>query len=157
MGLLAINAANLLAIFGALLIVGLNVMGMSADKFGGKSALIVSFALMTVAFLLIILSEEIWMLYLFAGVVGFASGGLQVLFSPVIAELFGLRSHGVLFASAVFLGGIGAAVSPAIAGYIFDVTGSYSLAFIICAIMAAIAFMMALFLRPLRSEGGSNQ
>jgi len=82
--------ANLLAILGALLIVGLNVMGMSADKFGAKSALILSFTLMTVAFLLIILSEEIWVLYLFAGFAGFAAGGLQVLFSPVIAELFGV-------------------------------------------------------------------
>jgi len=157
MGVPATSAANLLAIFGALLIVGLNVMGMSADKFGGKSALIVSFALMTVAFLLIILSKEIWILYLFAGVLGFAAGGMQVLFSPIVAELFGLRAHGVILASTAFFGGVGAAVGPAMGGYIFDVTGSYSLAFIICAIMAAIAFMMALLLRPLRSEGGSNQ
>ena len=100
---------------------------------------------------MVILTEEVWVLYLFVGVLGFACGGMQVLFSPIVAELFGLKSHGVILATAGFIGGVGSAIGAAMAGYIFDVTSSYSLAFIICAILAVVAFILALLLRPLRS------
>jgi len=156
-GVPAISAARLLAVFGALLIVGMNTMGMTADKFGNRSAFIISFVIMTISFILVLLINEAWVLFLFVGVLGFACGGMQVLFSPIIAELFGLSSHGVILATAAFIGGIGAAVGPVLAGYVFDTTNSYSLAFIICLVLAAIAIILALLLRPLRREGGRNQ
>ncbi|MFC1980393.1 MFS transporter [Chloroflexota bacterium] len=152
-GVSVANAANILAIVGALSIVGMNTMGMAGDKFGNKSAFVVSFLVMTLAFLWVLLARETWMFYLFAAVFGFAYGGMQVLFSPMMAELFGLRSHGIILATAAFAGGVGAAVGPVLSGYIFDVTSSYSLAFIICAILSAIAFILTLLLRPPRREG----
>ena len=84
----------------------------------------------------------------FAAVFGFAYGGAMTLFSPTIAELFGLRSHGVILATAACIGGIGAAVGPVMGGYIFDVTGKYSLAFMICAIIAIIGLILSLLLKP---------
>ena len=149
MGVSAMDAARLLSILGVLLIVGFNVMGMTADRIGNRSAFIISFIVLTVSFVWLILNKDIWGLYLFAVVSGFAFGGMQVLFSPMVAELFGLSSHGVILGAAGFIGGIGAAVGPAMAGYIFDVTSSYYLAFIICVIMAAVAVILALLLRPL--------
>jgi cyanate permease len=53
------------------------------------------------------------MLYLFAIVFGFASLGASILISPLAAELFGLSFS------------IGCAGGPLVAGYIFDITGSY--------------------------------
>ena len=105
-----------------------------------------------IAFVLLVLTKEIWVLYLVAGIFGFACSGVHVVFSPVLAELFGLRSHGVIFAIANCIGGMGSAVGTTLAGYIFDVTDSYSLAFIIFAIIAAVAVGIALILRSIRIE-----
>ena len=71
------------------------------------------------------------------------------MFSPLVAELFGLKSHGVILGFANFWGAIGAASGPLLAGYIFDKDGSYSIAFIICIAVAVIAFVFTLLLRTL--------
>ena len=107
---------------------------------------------MAVALFWLQVASELRMLYLFAGIFGFAYGGMQVLFSPIVAELFGLRSHGVILAATAFSGTIGAAIGPFLSGYIFDITSSYNLAFLICATMAAIGFIFASVIRPVRSE-----
>jgi len=41
-----------------------------------------------------------------------------------------------------------AASGPVVAGYIFDTTNSYNLAFIICAVMATTGAVLAMLLRP---------
>ena len=75
-----------------------------------------------------------------------------MVFSPVLAELFGLRSHGIIFATANCLGGVGAGFGTTLGGYIFDVTNSYSLAFIICAVISAIATVITLILRSVKIQ-----
>ena len=154
LGISAVNAANILAIVGALFIVGVNVIGITGDRLGNKLAFVMSFMLMAIAFLWLLPTRETWMFYLFAGIFGFAFGGMQVLFSPMVAELFGLRSHSVILATCNFAGTIGAMAGPILAGLIFDISGSYTLAFLICAIIATIGFVLTLLLRPCSSEGG---
>ena len=125
------------------------MIGMTADKIGNRNGFIISFILMTVAFIAVLSIADAWMLYLFVAILGFACGGMQVLFSPIVAELFGLRSHGEILASTGFIGGMGSALGAAMAGYIFDITGSYSLAFTICVVLSAMAIVSAWLLRPL--------
>ncbi len=158
MGVTALNGARLLSVFGVFLIVGFNTVGTTADRVSNRFGFIISYALMVIAFILVLSTDEIWLLYLFMAILGFACGGMQVIFSPIIAELFGLKSHGVILASAGLVGGFGSAVGAAMAGYIFDVTGGYRLAFTICAVLAAVAFTLVLLLKPLKSrEGGANE
>jgi len=80
-------------------------------------------------------------------VFGFSYGGMQVLFSPLVAEQFGTRSHGVILATVACAGSIGAAIGPIVAGYIFDALGSYSIAFFICAVLAFAGLLSTLLLR----------
>ena len=71
-------------------------------------------------------------LYLFAVVFGFGLGA-GVSHSPLIAELFGLTSHGLILGVNVLGYSLGCAAGPVLAGYLFDVTGDYQLAFLACA------------------------
>ncbi len=90
------------------------------------------------------------MLYLFAIIFGLTYGGFSVLEQPVIAELFGLRSLGLL-SGFIGLGfTVGGAVGPWLGGRIFDVFGSYQLAFLACGLISAIGFILVLLLRPLK-------
>ena len=88
------------------------------------------------------------MLYLFAVVLGFAYGALSPLMSPMVAELFGLTFHGAIFGVTFLAGEIGEAVGPVSAGRIFDVTGSYQWAFLICVILSVMGIILSALLRP---------
>ena len=70
-----------------------------------------------------------------------------------VPELFGLKSHGVILASVGCIGGIGSAIGAPMAGYVFDVTGSYKAAFMVCAILGIIGLTAALALRPTKKDG----
>ena len=96
------------------------------------------------------------MLYSFAIIFGFAYGGLVALMSLVVAELFGLSSHGVILGSVVFISAIGEAIGPVLAGAIFDIIRSYGPAFLVCAVVSIIGLVLTLLLRPILSQGGTN-
>jgi len=147
----ATHAALTLSLIGGACIVGMNVMGNIADRFSNKIALGVSYSLMGCSLVWVIPSHSEWSFYIFSTAFGFAYGGMQVLFSPLVAELFGTRSHGVILATGAFAGSIGAAIGPIIAGYIFDASGSYTIAFILCAMLAFTGLASSLLLqtRPL--------
>ena len=90
--------------------------------------------------------KEVELLYLFAAVFGFAYGGMSALLSPLVADLFGLRFLSTIAGTAGAAWTMGGALSPFVAGYIFDVTGSYQLAFLlsimVCALGLAAAFLL---------------
>ncbi len=147
LGTTPINAANIVAVYGIVSIISVNVMGMSGDKFGNKPTFAISFLFMAIAFFCLLVASETWQLYVFAVILGLAYGGMQVLFSPLVAELFGLKAHSVILAAAATGGSIGAALGPLLAGYMFDTTGSYSLTFLIGAIISLIAIVLTLLLK----------
>jgi len=92
------------------------------------------------------------MLYLFAGICGFAQGGFYTLPSPQVAELFGSSSHGAILGATIFSGSIGDSLGPVLIGYIFDVAGSYQLGFLVCSQLAVSSFILVLLLKPVSSK-----
>ena len=146
----ATRASLTLSLIGGACVVGMNVMGNIADRFSNRIALGISYSLMGLSLLWLIPSQSEWSFYLFSILVGFAYGGMQVLFSPLAAEIFGTRSHGVILATTALAGSVGAAMGPIVAGYIFDVLGSYTVAFIICAVLAFTGLVSTLFLQKQR-------
>ena len=87
------------------------------------------------------------MLFSIAGIFGFAYGGVAVSHSPIIAELFGLRSHGLIFGVFDLSVMSGAAIGPLLTGHIFDVTYSYRMAFLLSAVISIIGIILATFLK----------
>jgi len=153
LGISAASAANILATIGGLNIVGRIGIGSVSDRVTIKSSLIIGFILLAVALLWLQLARELWMLYLFAIIFGFGIGGLVALESPVTAELFGLRAHGAILGTIVFGATTGGAIGSLLAGYIFDISGSYYLAFLVCAVLSIASVILASLLRPTRREG----
>lgn len=96
-----------------------------------------------IAFLFV---ETTSLLFAAVALYGFAHGGLFTVVSPTIAQYFGTRAHGMLFGTIVFFGTLGGAFGPILAGWIFDVTGTYFQAFGILATLAATGLVLALFL-----------
>ena len=151
LGIPVTSAVNILAIIGGLNIAGRIVIGGAADRIGSRRALIIGIVLLSISLLWLLIAKELWMLYLFAAIFGFTHAVL-VLLSPVVAELFGLSSHGVIMGFTDASCTIGVAIGPVLAGYIFDVTGSYQLGFLIVAAVSFIGLILALFLKPISSR-----
>jgi len=143
----AANAANILAIIGAMSVISRVVMGAVGDRISNKPAAITCFVLMLASLIWLLFAQELWMFYLFATIFGFAYGGYQPLISLLVADSFGLSSLGVILGALTGPIMAGAAVGPALAGKIFDVTGSYHLAFSLCAALSVVAIILASLLK----------
>ena len=153
LGISAIIAANVLAINGGAGILGSYLLGGLGDRIGNRQVFIIGFTLMAVAFCGIALAKGVWLLFLFSTITGLAIGGNGAVESPLVARLFGLRSHGLIYGF-VYLGfTVGAAAGPFVMGYIFDLSGSYQVSFLVCAAVSVVALIMAAVLRPTRKLG----
>jgi MFS family permease len=131
-------------------------MGTVNDGIGGKRSLITCFIILICGLVWLQLSQGAWMLFLFAIIYGFAHGGLFTVMSPMVAELFGTGSHGLLFGIVLFSGDIGGAIGPLLAGHIFDLTGSYRLVFLILIALAVVGFILITTLRPPAKDVGAT-
>ena len=151
-GLSPRTAAGILSTIGGISMVGRFVTGITIDRIGSRNSMIICFILLISTLLWMQVAREVWMLYLFAAVYGFAHGGLFTVISPIAAEYFGIRSHGVLFGIISFSGTFGGAVGSVLSGRIFDITGSYSLAFWICTAVSTIGLGLMLSLRPVSPD-----
>jgi len=145
----AASAAIILAIIGGLSTGGRVTMGITGDRIGNKLAFIMSFGLISAALFWLLAAKGLWMLYLFAVIFGFGYGGIAVLVSPIVAEQFGLNSLGIILGVVIFSCAIGETIGPVVAGHIFDTTGSYNLAFLICAAVSFISLILVSRLRPI--------
>lgn len=150
------SAAKILSTIGGAVLIGRVGLGGAADKFGTRPMFMIGFILMTTAFLLLVPISEVWMLCLFAAVFGIAQGGMGPLESPLIAEIFGLKSHGLIFGVAGFGFTIGAALGPFMAGYFFDLTDSYRVAFLSCAFLGIVGLIFITLLTPIKGEAGER-
>jgi MFS family permease len=144
------SAANILALIGGLGILGMIILGNAADRIGNRLAFIICFILMAAPLLWLTIADKEWMLYLFAAIFGFGHGGFGSSESPLVAKLFGLKAHGMILGTAVLGFSIGAAIGPLVAGYAFDLAGSYQPAFLISAMVCIIGIALSIALKPAR-------
>ena len=157
MGISSIAAVTILSAAAGISIAGRIIAGGVADRIGNRPALIIGFSLTVVAFLWLLVAKELWMLYLFAILFGLGGWVTSPVGSPVVVDLFGLRAHGAILGVAFFVGTIGGAVGPVLAGHIFDITISYHLAFLVCIALIVVSLILISLLTPLaRKEGTSD-
>ena len=148
LGLSAISAANVLATIGALSILGKVVLGSVADRIGNKETFIISFILMSAALFWLALATEAWMLFVFAAAFGLAFGGCTASQAPLVSVLFGLSSHGVILGVVMSSFTLGSAIGPFLAGYVFDISGSYQIAFLVSAAISIVGLILTIILPP---------
>ncbi|MFC2013841.1 MFS transporter [Chloroflexota bacterium] len=144
------TAAIVLATIGGLSVFGNAVFGSTADRIGNRQTFAIGFILISAALFWLVWATELWNLYLFATIFGLATGSGNAIESPLVAEFFGLESHGLIYGVIALGFSIGASIGPFIAGYIFDVTRGYQVAFLVCAVVAIVGFILLSVLRPIK-------
>jgi MFS family permease len=146
-GISTMAATTILSVIGVVSIGGKLAMGIIGDRIGNRNIMILVFILISLGFLWLTFSAELWMLYLFAAVFGLSYGGFATVQSPLVADCFGLKAHGVLFGAVSFATSSGGAVGSLVAGRIFDISGSYQWAFILCIILGLASLILSISLK----------
>jgi len=156
LGVSSANAVIILAVIGGAGTLGRVIMGSACDRIGNKLSLSLGFALLSVSLFWLLSAQKLWLLYLCMVIFGFGYGGISAVISPIVAELFSLSSHGAILGVINIFGEGGSAIGSVLAGYIFDATGRYQMAFLICGTMSTIGIILTLLLRPSRKRTGTN-
>ncbi len=155
-GISATIAATIIGVIGAFSILGRLGLTSLSDILGTRTAYMISFFLLVVAFIWLQFAREVWMFYLFAALYGTAHGASFALLSPMVAGLFGLGSLATILGVILFVGTFGGLISPMLAGWIFDIMGSYQLAFLILVVFSIVGLILVSQLKPTGSKGGAN-
>ena len=155
-GISATVAAGILSIIAGGSVIGRLSMGFIYDRIGSRKALSACLTLVALALIWLLFAKEIWGLYIFAGVLGLAYGGIVLLETALTGELFGLKSLGMILGGVILFGTVGGALGAPLAGSIFDATGSYSLALLICVILVVLAIILSLILLKTKGWRSTN-
>jgi len=150
-------SAGVLSTIGAMSILGRLAAGFSLDRLGSKPIMMACFCVLVSGLVWLQVADELWMLYVFATVYGISHGGFFTVISPLIAEVFGIASHGSIFGIVVFFGTTGGAIGPVIAGQLFDLTGNYTITFRIITVISLIGLSLLLFLKPIKNASHESE
>jgi MFS family permease len=136
-------SAAALGMMGGFSVPGRIVCGLLADRFGWQKLLSVSLLGMALSLVFLVLLNGPWMLYLFVFTYGLFHGMRISGQVGVLAKLFGLRSLGVLIGVSAAISQLAGALAPYAVGLVFDMTGSYSMAFALVILLLLVAAWMA--------------
>lgn len=151
-GIPAIIAATILSISAGGRIVGNLTTGFLADRIRARLVLSFCFIVSTLSLAWLLFVTDISGFFAFAILFGITSGGIIPLLTLVPAELFGLRNLGVFSGAFLLFGTSGGALGSPFAGYIFDVIGSYRVAFIVSVVIGTLAVILSLILTRARVD-----
>ncbi len=96
----------------------------------------------------VLLACGILHVYAFVVVCGLGYGGAVPILMSFRGELFGRSRYTTITGLLASFRMIGGVVGPIFAGYIFDVYGSYRLAFHVFTVLALLSSVTFLFMRP---------
>ncbi|MFC1971257.1 MFS transporter [Chloroflexota bacterium] len=149
----AMQAATVMSVMGGIAIPSGILLGRISDNAGRKIPLIAIFLLRATALIGLIWARELWMFNLFAVAYGITMGANAPLLSSLSVDMFGKRSIGVIMGTLNATFAIGATIGPFVGGFVYDANNSYTLAFLIGAILCTMtALSIPLIKMEIKSE-----
>lgn len=147
LGMSPVRAALAISLIGIGSLTGRLLSGVASDRLGRLPLLGMGLVTQAVAFLGFLGSTGVELLYPSAVLFGLAAGGTSILFPAIVGDFFGRLSVGTILGFLWAIAASAAAFGPAIAGYLFDRTGSYDSAFALSAGLNIAAACLVLLLR----------
>ena len=127
--------------------------GAISDLIGIRNAYMIVICLMIAAMLTLSIAATPTMMFVAAGLTGFAFGGTLAL-NPILTTAFFGSTYVARIYGLVFLIGFGGGgfFGPMVGGMVRTQTGSYDMAFLSAAATATVALVLAFFLVPKRGQ-----
>jgi MFS family permease len=124
------RGAEMLSLMLAFGIVSRVASGFVADRFGGVVTLLVGSVMQAVALFLYFLFDGLTSLYVISILFGLFQGGIVPSYAVIIRQYFPPQEAGTRVGTVIMLSVFGMALGGWMSGYIFDLTGSYRVAFL---------------------------
>ncbi len=148
LGFSKLEGAGVLGAIGFGGVLGRLGAGALLDHSGVRTTLSAIFGLQIASFLGFIAAGTLPSLRLAAACFGLAYGGGVTVLAPVCSQFFG-RAHVATIVGTLFaVTGLPCALGPWIAGWLFDLTGSYRIPLLLGAASNALALLASLLLAP---------
>jgi MFS family permease len=140
-GFARLFVAGIFGLTGLLSVVGRIVFGMAADRIGRAASATISYgctALGTLCLLSLEIAPHAAALYAYALFFGLGFGARGPIITAMASQIFPGRRFGVIYGILSVGNGIGGGVAPWFGGFVYDLTGSYRVAFLIAVAFCAI-------------------
>ena len=134
------SASLALTIYGTGNILGRILFGVAADRLGTKRTFRLCMVMQIAALTWIVTGPSLAALDVLIFWYGLASAGSDTTIAKGAVETFGVRAIGSVMGIMSFGWRIGAAAGPALAGFLYDATGAYTIAFGLGAGCLALGF-----------------
>jgi len=142
-----LQASTALGVMGAMNVLGTVGSGWICDRFGRRGPLAFYYFVRGLSLLFLLYVWNAPSLHLWAAIFGLNYISTVPPTTTLIANIFGRYSVGELSGWIFFSHQVGAALGAAIAGWIYELTGVYTIAFVSAALMGFLAAGLALAIR----------
>jgi len=142
------NTAIIMSIIEAVSIAGRLALGYIEDRKGTKFGFIICALILITALTWLQMARALPKLYLFATIYGIFHGGFTTLMSPIVANLFGTHSIGTILGVIQFCAACVGGIGSLLTGRLYDISGTYSVAFMVCLGLSIFGLIAILFIRP---------
>jgi MFS family permease len=129
-------------------IAGRLFLGTFVDRCDKRHVTMVCFLIQGIAVIALAYYNHVVVLYLGTFAFGLTMGSIIMMQSLITGECFGLTSFATVSGIAGLFTMSGAAFGPMLAGFIYDATDSYRMAFTIFAVLSLLAMVVIYFARP---------
>ena len=138
---LSITVISLSGMFGGILLMVLS------DHIGRRKSLVITQTLIAMAVLFVIVGRDhIFSLMLGMGCFGFLFGAVWPMYAACVRDYFSEEAAGTVLGLLTIFYGVGGMLSPAITGYLADLTGTYRWSFGLGAFACLVAALLIGFL-----------
>ena len=142
------TAGTFWAIVGGLSLFSGPLFGWLSDRLGRKMGMMVVYTLFTLSYVMVAADLPNPFLYASIGMFGLAVWSIPTIMSAAVGDYMGPVQAVKAFGFITLFFGAGQITGPAVAGFLADITGTFSMAFWLCAALTASAVMLTHFLRP---------
>lgn len=138
-------------------VIGRLAFGTLGDYFDKRYLFMTAYALMGSGVLVLMNANTMGMVWIFIFLFGIGFGGSIPLMPAIRAEYFGRAALGKIQGFMTPLSMAAGAVGPIFAGYVFDTTGSYRIAFLATGGLTFLAVIFMFFAQPVKKQGSRIQ
>jgi MFS family permease len=136
------TAVLLASLIGIGSIVGRFGLGTIADRLGRRATMTAMFMGLTIMLAFWLVSGNAWMIGVFALVYGACYGGFVALVPAVLIDYLGTRNAGAIIGALYTSVAPGTLIGPPLAGYAYDLWGSYTIPLIVAIALMALATLI---------------
>ena len=137
------QGGNFWAVLGLMSLISSPILGSLADKIGGYKTLILVYSCLGVSHMILAFDTPYSLLIFSSVLFGFSAWSIPPLITLLTSIHFGKHKTPQVFSMITIIFAIGQAIAPVLAGYMYDLSGSFNTVFFICMVLCMSAALSA--------------